>query len=309
MKAPSKKTILFLSGVTGFSFSIYDDRQKIKKLKEEFTEAASSVARQPIGNFDVPRKATVFIAASSIDEGVKYRYVFDTYVKYIFDAGALDYEVVEAGPWNSDARGRISSLVSKNLEEKRDDGIIAIGRPAFKALVVGSCEALSGVFEYKLDNKDIVVDSNEIPALKKLSWNSWFWSWFGYSTEQLGNEKSESFQQVSIGFIPYKIPSRLNRIFNWFYDKHNFTAIGPKALEIVLKQTVNFPSVFPGDVEFTVEKDEIPEDKNFIHKETKEKQEIEQQEEQQSFLVRENVLECIKLFSSGGEENDINIKV
>lgn len=125
--------------------------------KKRVADKVDVLAKQSCGVQDMPRKVTVYITAPPGDGIHKTRHYFKAFVKPVFDAAALDYEVKEGLK-----EGQIQAMVAADVRKKRriaaekipalseaeqnapivpfksvSDGIVVLGRIALAEVLQG----------------------------------------------------------------------------------------------------------------------------------------------------------------------------
>ncbi|CAL1705676.1 unnamed protein product [Somion occarium] len=159
---PSRNWLIFL-GVTSSvtAWYIYDRRQ-CKKIRQEYVERVKYLSEVPLHSLDYPRKVTVYGSKwpgdEDSDRSMKY---FRKYVKPVFVAAAIDYEMIN-GRRHGELANRIAETIKARRrldlgidqlpqavmvlpgtspEEKRkrelEGGLVIIGRPTFKEFMAG----------------------------------------------------------------------------------------------------------------------------------------------------------------------------
>lgn len=283
---------------------IYDSRQA-ERLREGHRAKAEQIAQRPMPVHERPRSLRVYISTNSSDLGSQYTKAFETYVKPVWDAAALDYEVVEAWEWYEDTRNRISQAALRQFHqqkpwtlEKREkmlkeggDGIVALGRPAYKALLTGLQDFMQDQPEFTSQriSSDIIdeviadnlMDStgensqqlqNQQSLVKKSSW----WSWLWWGSQSRGTTEAtkpitgsgidmktlvidQSPPPPVVGFIPFQPKGFWMRVWGWFNQRHSVQIMGDQALIIALGHSVPMNLLFPGEIIFRVEETELKE--------------------------------------------------
>ncbi|THH28504.1 hypothetical protein EUX98_g5687 [Antrodiella citrinella] len=159
---PSRNWLIFLS-VTSTVLGYYCyDRTESKRIRQVYVDRVKHLADAPLHSLACPRKVTVYGSKWPDDEDhdrcMKY---FRKYVKPIFVAAAVDYEMV-SGRRHGDLANRIAedikarrrldagidqsppnpmNLPTLSLEQLRrqelEGGIVIVGRPSFKEYMTG----------------------------------------------------------------------------------------------------------------------------------------------------------------------------
>ncbi|KAI0784391.1 inner membrane protein import complex subunit Tim54-domain-containing protein [Abortiporus biennis] len=161
-KLPSRNWLIFLSVTSSILGWYYYDHRECKKIRQEYVDKVKHLADVPLHSLDYPRKVTVYGTKWPADEdslrSVRY---FKKYVKPIFVAAAIDYEIISGRRYGDLAnkiaediktRRRIEAgleqappgsmlLPNQTVEAKRrrelEGGIVIIGRPTFKEFMSG----------------------------------------------------------------------------------------------------------------------------------------------------------------------------
>ncbi|KAL2914194.1 mitochondrial import inner membrane translocase subunit tim54 [Polyrhizophydium stewartii] len=89
-KLPSRNWLIFWSVTASIAGLAAFDKWQLRRVRRELAERASVVAEQPLSPDELPRKVVVYIEPTHWA-----RYWFKEYVKPVFDAAALDYDLVE----------------------------------------------------------------------------------------------------------------------------------------------------------------------------------------------------------------------
>ncbi|TCD63538.1 mitochondrial import inner membrane translocase subunit tim54 [Steccherinum ochraceum] len=159
---PSRNWLIFLS-VTSSILAYYAyDRREGKRIREEYVEKVKHLADVPLHSLASTRQVTVYGSKwpddDDHDRSLKY---FRKYVKPIFVAAAVDYEMV-TGRRHGDLANRIAedikarrrleagldappynpmNLPTLSVQEHRrrelEGGIVLVGRPTFKEFMAG----------------------------------------------------------------------------------------------------------------------------------------------------------------------------
>ncbi|KAG0050262.1 mitochondrial import inner membrane translocase subunit tim54 [Gryganskiella cystojenkinii] len=156
-KLPSKGWMIFW-GITGtIGGLVTRDHYLTVDAKKRVADKVDVLAKQPCGVQDMPRKVTVYITSPPGDGIHKTRHYFKQFVKPVFDAAAIDYEVREGL-----ADGQIQAMVAADVRKKRQiaagkasalteeeqaapivslksvsDGIVVLGRVALSEVLKG----------------------------------------------------------------------------------------------------------------------------------------------------------------------------
>jgi len=179
-KIPSKPWLIFM-GCTGLVASaIYYDKQEKKKIQRRLMDQVSFYSTRPIETDTRPRKVMVCMAAPMGTSLRKLKVHFEEYVEPIFDAAALDYEIIDSRI-DGGVRSKIINLVHKRKQEEADpslyklpmdipvqpqisftEDLIAFGRASYR-------EMLEGLNQGFLSQppKEYIKDINRINKHKK----------------------------------------------------------------------------------------------------------------------------------------------
>ncbi|RKP35737.1 inner membrane protein import complex subunit Tim54-domain-containing protein [Dimargaris cristalligena] len=115
-KLPSPKTTAFVAALGVIVGIKKYDNYRSEQVRNQLKEAASVKAKEPLGPFEMPTKVIVYLSPPPGDGIHKSRIYFRDYVKPIFDAGALDYDIYEAHQ-----TGDIHATVCTELVNRRRD--------------------------------------------------------------------------------------------------------------------------------------------------------------------------------------------
>eukprot|EP00158_Paraphelidium_tribonemae_P000902 Partr_v1_DN23645_c0_g1_i1_m19079 putative mitochondrial import inner membrane translocase subunit TIM54 len=257
---PSRGQLIFISTSASIAGLLGYDRDQCRKIRAHHVERASTVALQPMALEERPRHLTVFLSASSRDDGYKYKRAFEQYVKPVWDAAALDYEVLPGWEWYDDVSKRVTSSAKDAITTERalketggGDGLISLGRPSFKGVVVGVSQSLTA-----LDIHPPVPEMADAGAESKKGWREWITGTRQSRQEEDKVEVDGEKMRPPIGYIPYQIPRWGWRVLSWFTDRRPTQAVGDAALAIALGNSVPMSDLFPGDLAMTVEEWEKP---------------------------------------------------
>ena len=76
------------------------DRYECQRIRSQLLEEASVIAEQPLSHtMQKPRHLKLYLSVDTTSHGNAYVAAFDRYVKPVWDAAALDYEMVECWLW------------------------------------------------------------------------------------------------------------------------------------------------------------------------------------------------------------------
>ncbi|TPX30964.1 hypothetical protein SmJEL517_g05587 [Synchytrium microbalum] len=179
-KLPSRNWMIFyMVTSTGLALALYDTSER-RKIAADFKARASPLADVPMQPSELPRRIQLYIAPSQFA-----RYNFKEYVKPVFDAAALDYELIQPDDllkvqehvknyiWAGKAEHRgykTPSNVPYNpyIPPPRPaydptEGLVAVGRGAWRELMKGVNEACLTLGE----NEEKAIEAQE--QLRKMN--------------------------------------------------------------------------------------------------------------------------------------------
>ncbi|ORY83150.1 mitochondrial import inner membrane translocase subunit Tim54 [Protomyces lactucae-debilis] len=162
-RLPSRNWCIFWAVVGTFAGSVTYDRFEKKKVLRRYTSMVSHLANEPLQPLQMPRKVRVFLGAPPGDGLYVARDAFDEYVKPIFYAAAVDYELVE-GRMQGDIRHKTAQSIrdrrlgvdgmtdlqrqsKQQLEWNNEGGDLILGRHTFKEYIRGLHEGYLGPVE------------------------------------------------------------------------------------------------------------------------------------------------------------------
>ncbi|KAI9192967.1 mitochondrial import inner membrane translocase subunit Tim54 [Polychytrium aggregatum] len=87
---PSRGWLIFLGITSSIASAALYDKYQLKIVREDLKKRASQLAAMPMDTRETPRKVLVYLAPSQWAT-----YSFKEFVKPVFDAAALDYEILE----------------------------------------------------------------------------------------------------------------------------------------------------------------------------------------------------------------------
>ncbi|KAG1789379.1 inner membrane protein import complex subunit Tim54-domain-containing protein [Suillus plorans] len=162
-KLPSRNWLIFLSVTSSIVAYYVYDRRECRRIRADYSSRVEHLAKEPLGTTDLPRKVTVYGAKwpgdEDHDKSLKF---FRKYVKPIFVAAAVDYEMI-SGRRSGDLANRIADEIKTRrridagieppsqspmplpnqptLEQKRkrefEGGIVLVGRHTLKEFMSG----------------------------------------------------------------------------------------------------------------------------------------------------------------------------
>ncbi|KAG0310601.1 mitochondrial import inner membrane translocase subunit tim54 [Linnemannia gamsii] len=156
-KLPSRGWMIFWTTFGTIGGLVVRDHYLTVDAKKRVADKVDILAKQSCGVQDMPRKVTVYITAPPGDGIHKTRHYFKAFVKPVFDAAAVDYEVKEGL-----VEGQIQRMVAADVRKKRrvaagkisalseaeqaapivpmksvSDGIVVLGRIALAEVLQG----------------------------------------------------------------------------------------------------------------------------------------------------------------------------
>ncbi|KAF9962755.1 mitochondrial import inner membrane translocase subunit tim54 [Mortierella alpina] len=119
-KLPSRGWMIFWSITGTIGGLVTRDHYLTVDAKKRVADRVDILAKQTCGVQDMPRKVTVYMTAPPGDGIHKTRHYFKQFIKPVFDAAAVDYEVREGL-----TEGQIQAMVAADVRKKRQ---IAAGK-------------------------------------------------------------------------------------------------------------------------------------------------------------------------------------
>ncbi|KAG0037014.1 mitochondrial import inner membrane translocase subunit tim54 [Podila clonocystis] len=113
-RLPSRGWMIFWATVGTLGGLVTRDHYLTVAAKKRVTDKVDVLAKQSCGVQDMPRKVTVYLTAPPGDGIHKTRHYFKQFVKPVFDAAALDYEVREGL-----SEGQIQAMVAADVRRRR----------------------------------------------------------------------------------------------------------------------------------------------------------------------------------------------
>ncbi|KAF9281726.1 mitochondrial import inner membrane translocase subunit tim54 [Mortierella alpina] len=144
-KLPSRGWLIFWSIAGTIGGLVTRDHYLTVDAKKRVADKVDILAKQTCGVQDMPRKVTVYMTAPPGDGIHKTRHYFKQFIKPVFDAAAVDYEVREGL-----TEGQIQSMVAADVRKKRQ---IAAG----KASALTEAEQNAPIVPFKSISDGIVV--------------------------------------------------------------------------------------------------------------------------------------------------------
>lgn len=157
--------MIFLTVTSSFLGMVWYDRRQQRATTQKWIAAVSHLAHEPLPPLELPRKVTVYLASPPGDGLTPAREHWQTYVKPILVAAAVDYDIVE-GRVMEELRFKIAEEVRERRRrgDSEDEGIkvaggagvvtrggkpgaVVIGRHVWKEWVRGTHEGWLGPLE------------------------------------------------------------------------------------------------------------------------------------------------------------------
>ncbi|KAF9394478.1 mitochondrial import inner membrane translocase subunit tim54 [Podila verticillata] len=113
-RLPSRGWMIFWATVGTLGGLVTRDHYLTVAAKKRVADKVDVLAKTSCGVQDMPRKVTVYLTAPPGDGIHKTRHYFKQFVKPVFDAAALDYEVREGL-----SEGQIQAMVAADVRRKR----------------------------------------------------------------------------------------------------------------------------------------------------------------------------------------------
>ncbi|KAF9358657.1 mitochondrial import inner membrane translocase subunit tim54 [Mortierella sp. AD094] len=113
-KLPGRGWMIFWGTVGTIGGLVVRDHYLTVDAKKRVADKVDVLSKQTCGVQDMPRKVTVYIMPPPGDGIHKTRHYFKQFVKPVFDAAAVDYEVREAL-----SEGQIQAMVAADVRRKR----------------------------------------------------------------------------------------------------------------------------------------------------------------------------------------------
>ncbi|KAF9425530.1 mitochondrial import inner membrane translocase subunit tim54 [Entomortierella beljakovae] len=153
-RLPGRGWMIFWGTIGTIGGLMYRDHQLTVAARKRVTDKVDILSKQTCGVQEMPRKVTVYIMPPPGDGIHKTRHYFKAYIKPVFDAAALDYEVKEGN------EGDIREMVAADVRKRRQiaagkaeavveqvmgtpvlksvsDGIVVLGRVALSEVLKG----------------------------------------------------------------------------------------------------------------------------------------------------------------------------
>ncbi|KAF9315970.1 mitochondrial import inner membrane translocase subunit tim54 [Podila horticola] len=183
-RLPSRGWMIFWATVGTLGGLVTRDHYLTVAAKKRVSDKVDVLAKQSCGVQDMPRKVTVYLTAPPGDGIHKTRHYFKQFVKPVFDAAALDYEVREGL-----SEGQIQAMVAADVRRRRrvaagkiselteeeqlkpivpmksvSDGIVVLGRIALGEVLQGYND---GCLQSLDDPEPIVVETKIVETTQE----------------------------------------------------------------------------------------------------------------------------------------------
>ncbi|KAI9164306.1 mitochondrial import inner membrane translocase subunit tim54 [Blastocladiella emersonii ATCC 22665] len=216
IKPPSRGVVIFTTVVGTFFGLVYRDRRLTEQVHEELRLRAAELANQPLASTDRVRKVAVYLMRPHPDDSIRTsRQIFAKYIKPVFDAAALDYDLVEAFEPGAVARHTQQTLAKKQryvrwtdedrmralvLSTAQDDlqyfyrmqdydAYVALGRKPFEEVLVGYQAGLQQARDEAVEDGVVAAATAQATAGRS---TSWLRSLFGGSSSSPAPAESSS---------------------------------------------------------------------------------------------------------------------
>lgn len=113
--------MIFLTVVGSFTTAIVYDRQQKKRIQKKWCDLVAHQAQEMLPVNQLRRKLTVVISAPPGDSMRPSRDFFREYIKPVFNASAIDYEVIE-GRKEGDVRYGVAEKIRRERRSKGEKG-------------------------------------------------------------------------------------------------------------------------------------------------------------------------------------------
>lgn len=229
---------IFLTTTTLFTGLIYRDRYYSDQIRSELVAEAAKLSEVPMKPSERARKIVVYVMKPEKDGFWRTRKWFKDYVKPVFDAASLDYDLIELS-----TPGALKSAVSSHIIKKYQssassppsatdrynailraspmddlntlfgwddyDGFITMGRKGWEELLKGVEEGWKACFQSSfhshLSKPDVTLSSSEpensASSTTPQASNSWF-SWFKSSSSAQSSPVTSTTPQISTQLPP-----------------------------------------------------------------------------------------------------------
>ncbi|KAG0638250.1 mitochondrial import inner membrane translocase subunit Tim54 [Tuber brumale] len=114
-KLPSRNWTIFISLSTAFASAVYYDRRETKRVQKHWCSVVEHLAREPLPTLELPRKVTVYLSAPPGDTITPSREYFREYVKPVFTAAALEFDVEDKKALEKEENKKKASIPSPHI--------------------------------------------------------------------------------------------------------------------------------------------------------------------------------------------------
>ncbi|KAJ3217704.1 mitochondrial import inner membrane translocase subunit tim54 [Dinochytrium kinnereticum] len=108
---PSRGWLIFIGTTSTISSLLAYDKYKLNQVRKELTDKAALIAAEPLAFHELPRKISVYISP-----GDWSKYWFTEYVKPVFDAAGLDYDLIDCRK-----AGQVRAIVRDKLWDAKEE--------------------------------------------------------------------------------------------------------------------------------------------------------------------------------------------
>ncbi|KAJ3045674.1 mitochondrial import inner membrane translocase subunit tim54 [Rhizophlyctis rosea] len=245
-KLPSRNWLIFIGVTSTIAALASYDRWRLSQIRAELAERADVLAKEKLPTTEMPRKVRVYLAHSQWA-----KWWFEQYVKPVFDAAALDYDIIQPKRPNQIRIQLRDHIWAGKSEFARGVGVgqrydprnptpnytFILDRPAYDptegVVAIGPNpwrEVLRGLNEGCLANEPPKLPVTEDPQ-----------------PEQeliLSTSNIPTFTLPAVGYIPARhLTGWLNfplRIFNFFTQRNTAREVGEEALKVAFGRVQEF---------------------------------------------------------------------
>ncbi|KDQ10558.1 hypothetical protein BOTBODRAFT_136638 [Botryobasidium botryosum FD-172 SS1] len=151
-RLPSRNWMIFISVVSSITYLYVDDRRQCKAIRQEYIDKVKHLSEEKLDSLDMPRKIKVFACKwpgdDEYDRSMKY---FKKYVKPIFVAAAVDYEL-----HNGNQHGALAHLLANKIKERRREEA-GIATPSTSMALPGHPQSPEQVRRKELEGGTVIV--------------------------------------------------------------------------------------------------------------------------------------------------------
>ncbi|KAI8844740.1 inner membrane protein import complex subunit Tim54-domain-containing protein [Chytridium lagenaria] len=108
---PSRGWLIFIGTTSTFTSLVAYDKYMLNRVRKDLETRAGEIGAEPLQFHEMPRKVSVYISS-----GDWPRYWFTEYVKPVFDAAALDYDLIEPKK-----AGQVRAMLRDRIWDGRDE--------------------------------------------------------------------------------------------------------------------------------------------------------------------------------------------